>query len=197
MKPLVLASSSPRRLELLSLLRIPFTISPALCEEIPQPSLSPSGQVEQLAQQKAQDVLARYPQALVLGADTLVALDQQVFGKPQNEDQAFAMLNALQGKTHSVWTGISLLSATESRCFSQETKVTFCPLSSAQIRGYIAQGESLDKAGGYGIQGMGGAFVQGIAGDYFNVVGLPLSAVAQALGDFGLGLYAQGKGGCF
>lgn len=195
MKPLVLASKSPRRIELITLLGLPFTVAPALGEEILEPSLSPSQQVAQLAQQKAEEVFAGYGMAVVLGADTMVELEGRVMGKPKDEAQAFEMLSALQGKTHSVWTGVSLVSGEKKTTFSQETKVTFCPLNPGQIRQYLAQGESMDKAGAYGIQGMGASFVKGIVGDYFNVMGLPLSSVAMALGEFGMGLYAQEEGG--
>lgn len=195
MKTLILASQSPRRKELLGRLDIPFDIIPAQGEEIMDTSLSPAQLVESLAQQKAQEIFATHPHALVLGADTLVALGDKVLGKPKDEQEAFAMITALQGQTHRVYTGVCLLSQEKNLVFSQEAKVTMCPLTPAQVQYYVDQGESLDKAGAYGIQGIGASFVQGIEGDFFNIMGLPLSAVAQALGDFGLGLFAQGKGG--
>lgn len=195
MLKLILASQSPRRKELLGRLDIPFDIIPAQGEEIMNHSLSPAQLVESLAQQKAQEIFQQHPDALVLGADTLVALGDQVLGKPKDKQEAFAMITALQGQTHRVYTGVCLMSQEKTLVFSQEAKVTMCHLSPEQVQYYIDQGESLDKAGGYGIQGVGASFVQGIQGDFFNIMGLPLSAVAQALGDFGLGLFAQGKGG--
>ncbi len=194
MKKLILASQSPRRQELLSRLAIPFQIIPAQGEEVVDPSLSPQDLVVQLAKQKAEEIFQQQPEALVLGADTLVVIGQEILGKPKDEAHAFAMLSALQGKTQSVWTGVCLRSREKTTLFAQETKVIMCALTAEQIRHYIAQGESMDKAGAYGIQGIGASFVQGIEGDFFNVMGLPVSAVAQALGEFGLGLFAQGKG---
>lgn len=198
MKQLILASQSPRRQELLGRLDLPFLVCPAQGEEIIDPTLSPPDLVAQLAQQKAEEILATHPDAVVIGSDTMVVLGDRILGKPKDEGEAFAMITALQGKTHQVFTGVALLSAQKKTVFSQEAKVTMCPLTPEQVQYYIDQGESLDKAGGYGIQGIGACFIQGIEGDFFNVMGLPLCAVTQALGEFGLGVFAkeEHKGGC-
>lgn len=195
MKQLILASQSPRRQELLSRLGVPFDICPAVGEEIMNPDLIPSVMVEELARQKAEEVFGLHPQAVVIGSDTVVALGNRILGKPQDEEEAFEMITALQGKTHQVYTGVCIISPEQTKVFHQVAKVTMCPLNETQVRHYISQGESLDKAGAYGIQGIGACFIQGIEGDFFNVMGLPLCAVTQALGDFGIGIFNQRTGG--
>lgn len=191
MKDLVLASQSPRRQELLGRLGLPFLIAPAQGEEHIDPSKTPSALVESLAEQKASEILASHPNALVIGADTLVVLGEEVLGKPRDLDHAFAMVQALQGNTHRVFTGVCLKTSEKTMIFHEETQVSMCALNETQIRHYLAQGESMDKAGAYGIQGIGACFIQGIVGDYFNVMGLPLCRVTQAMGEFGLGIFAQ------
>jgi septum formation protein len=178
---LVLASGSPRRRELLALAGLAFEVCPPKVLEAVDPALSPSELARALAAQKARAVALARPGACVLGADTLVALNGQILGKPPDEARAAATLRLLSGKTHSVHTGVCLLWGGQTRCFSQETRVTFYPLTEEEIAAYVATGEPMDKAGAYGIQGRGGLLVKKIAGDYWNVVGLPLAAVARAL----------------
>lgn len=117
----------------------------------------------------------------VIGADTVVAVDNEILGKPENAEHAFEMLSLLSGRQHSVFTGVTLLHGGKSKSFFCETKVNFYELSKQEINDYIACGECFDKAGAYGIQGKGSLFVSGICGDYFNVVGLPVSRLAREL----------------
>ncbi len=177
---IILASASPRRAELFQRLGIPFDIIPATGEEVVDPNLSPSDLVLSLAKAKSLEISQKYPHALVIGADTLVAQKTQIFGKPQSEEDAFAQLSKLQGKVHHVYTGV-YLSGVVDHGFVERTAVLFRKLSPGEIQGYLAQGESMDKAGSYGIQGKGALLIEQIQGDYHNVVGLPLCALAQAL----------------
>lgn len=185
MKHLILASSSPRRYELLSLTHLPFETYPSTLEEKMDPNLSPSQLVESLAEQKASDVLTYKPNDVVLGADTIVVYGNKRLGKPQNEQEAADTLRMLSGQTHDVYTGVCIMDQEKKRLFSVKTSVTFYPLSEETIRWYIRTGEPFDKAGSYGIQGSGSLLVEKIHGDYFSVVGLPLSKVARTLSDFG------------
>jgi septum formation protein len=185
MKHLILASSSPRRYELLSLTLLPFETYPSALEEKMDPNLSPSQLVESLAEQKASDVLTYKPNDVILGADTIVVYGNKRLGKPQNEQEAAETLRMLSGQTHDVYTGVCIMDQEKKRLFSVKTSVTFYPLSEETIRWYIKSGEPFDKAGSYGIQGSGSLLVEKINGDYFSVVGLPLSKVARTLSDFG------------
>lgn len=193
MKQLVLASQSPRRRELMETLQYPFTVCPAQGEEVMDPSLSPDQLVGGLACQKAEEVSALYPHAVVVGADTVVVLAQQIFGKPKTQDQAYAMLEALQGKRHSVFTGVCVCEKRTGKqeTFVQETKVTMGALSHQEILGYLSMGESMDKAGAYGIQGVGAWLMEQVEGDYFNVVGLPLFTLGKVLPRFGIPLFGN------
>lgn len=193
MKKLILASQSPRRQELLERLGVPFTVCPAQGEETIV-SMPPPLLVEKLAMEKATEIAESNPEAVVLGADTLVILDGTVLGKPKDEEEAVAMLGSLQGRSHQVYTGVALVTPERRWAFHQVTVVRLCSLTEGQIRHYVAQGESLDKAGAYGVQGMAAAFVESIQGDFFNAMGLPLHAVATALGECGLGLFAPEEG---
>ncbi|MFD1736031.1 Maf family protein [Bacillus salitolerans] len=185
MQHLVLASSSPRRKELLTNLGISFEVSSSSIEEIVDPTLSPEKVVMTLAEQKALDVARRYPHAYVVGADTIVTKDSILLGKPRDEQDAFRMLQSLSGQTHSVLTGVTIVYNGKANSFYVETEVTFWPLSEVDIYSYIQSGEPLDKAGSYGIQGLGSLFVREIKGDYFSVVGLPLSRLVRELKQFG------------
>lgn len=189
MKQIILASASPRRKELLGLLKMDFRIVPARKEEVLTTS-DPEEAVRELSSQKAWEVAENAgPDTLVIGADTVVALDGEILGKPAGEEGAFAMLWKLQGRTHSVFTGVTLVGIEKdgkwSRTFAEETKVTISPMTRSQIRNYVNHGESLDKAGAYAIQGIFGAFVERIEGDYNNVVGLPLSRLYRELCETG------------
>ena len=178
---LILASASPRRRELLTQAGLTFQVVPSHWEETAPNGLSPQERVRFLARGKAQDVARLCPNDVIIGADTLVFLDDQPLGKPHSEQEAAAMLQSLSGRTHSVSTGVCILAPGKEICFAVTTEVTFYPLEGADIAAYIATGEPMDKAGAYGIQGRGAVFVRGICGDYNNVVGLPLAETVRAL----------------
>lgn len=182
--PLVLASRSPRRRQLLERLRIPFSVHPSEVEEIVPPGTPPAETVRLLARQKAEAVAPGYPHALTLGADTIVVLDDLVLGKPSDDAEATEMLARLGGRSHVVYTGIALIHAESDRVVTthEVTEVTFASLSSAEIRAYVLTGSPLDKAGSYGIQDDAGALlIEGVRGDYYNVVGLPLHQLYRTL----------------
>jgi septum formation protein len=183
----ILASASPRRRELLARLSIPFTIVPADVDEQQRPGETPLAYVVRLAQTKAAHIAQRFPAALVLGADTVVVLDEQIMGKPGDVAQARHMLTRLSGQQHTVITGLALLHHSRQRLYvdSVSTRVRFRTLSADEIEQYLASGEPFDKAGAYAIQGHAAAFVTAVDGCYTNVVGLPLqrtAAILQAAG---------------
>jgi septum formation protein len=188
--PLVLASASPRRQELIRLLGLPFEVRPsAYEEEMPDEHSDPAQLAVHLATEKAQDVARGCETGrLVLGADTVVALGTRVYGKPSDAAEARRMLRELSGQTHQVITGVALVRSPEERVrtFAARTDVTFRPLEAAEIAAYAETGEPLDKAGAYAIQGYGGLLIEGIRGDYPNVVGLPLTPLALALRELGV-----------
>ena len=182
---IILASASPRRKELLEQVGAEFEIIPAVGEEI-IPDSSPQQEVLDLAAQKAAEVAAKVREdAIILGADTVVAFGDKILGKPKNEADAKQMLSLLSGKTHSVYTGVSIVvrqsGESQSYSFYEETEVTMYPLSEQQILSYIRTKEPMDKAGSYGIQGKGAVFIEKIQGDYNNVVGLPIARVFRTL----------------
>ena len=181
MKKLILASASPRRKELLSMLNIPFIIETSDVEEVMEQNLQSSEIVMKLAEEKAKDVSKRFPNAVVIGADTIVTYNDQKLGKPSSIEDAFSTLKLLSGKTHEVYTGVSIINEGKSNTFYQCTKITFSELSDQEILEYIDTKEPMDKAGSYGIQGFGGTFVERIDGDYFSVVGLPINKVKKNL----------------
>jgi septum formation protein len=172
---LVLASSSPRRKELLEAAKIPFTVRPAQVDEQPLAGESPDAHVRRLAEAKAKAVWREGE--TVIGADTVVTLDGALLGKPQDSADARRMLRLLSGRTHQVLTGICLYDGITCRTAVETTEVEFAELASDEIGRYIAGGEPLDKAGAYGIQGEASKFVRRIDGCYFNVVGLPVPLV--------------------
>lgn len=184
---LILASASPRRRELLAQLNTPFQIIPANIDESVYPGESPWVYARRMARTKAQVIAAQHPTALVLGADSIVVLGEQILGKPRHIKEARQMLTQLSGSQHRVMTGVALVHAAWHRLCLEvvSTVVRFRPLSTADITDYIASGEPMDKAGAYAIQGLGGAFVTAWEGCYTNVVGLPLhrtAALLQAMG---------------
>jgi septum formation protein len=185
MKRLILASASPRRFELLSLTLLPFETYPSTLEEKMDLSLTPSRLVESLAEQKAADIFTQKPDCVVLGADTIVSYQNNRLGKPKDRIEAADMLRMLSGQTHEVYTGVCLIDQTKKVIFSVKTSVTFYTLDENTIDWYLNTGEPFDKAGSYGIQGSGSLLVEKIDGDYFNVVGLPISKVVRSLKDFG------------
>lgn len=181
MKPLILASNSPRRKELLLQARLSFSVIASTIEEQVDRTLPPEQIVQSLALQKANDVFSRHQDAVVIGADTVVVSDEKILGKPLNRTDAREMLHSLSNHTHSVFTGVAIVSEHKRITFSEETKVTFWRLREEEIEAYLDSGEPFDKAGSYGIQGLGALFVKEIVGDYFNVVGLPLSRTVREL----------------
>ncbi|MDD2972181.1 MAG: Maf family protein [Lachnospiraceae bacterium] len=190
MPKIILASGSPRRRELLTQIGISFEVLPAKGEELTD-QIFPPDVVSQLSLQKATEIasLPRFigTEQIILGADTIVALDAQIMGKPKDEPDAFRMLKALQGRTHQVYTGVTLIRTQKEPqilTFTELTEVTMYPMSDTEILAYIATGDPLDKAGAYGIQGACAAFIEKINGDYNNVVGLPAAHVYQVLKEF-------------
>ena len=178
---MILASKSPRRIELMTLAGFDFKSVPATGEEnIPDGTL-PCDAVLMLSRQKAQEIAEKYPDDTVIGADTVVALDNEIMGKPKNEQDAFDMLKKLSGKTHSVLTGVCVISPDKHIHFYEKNEVEFYPLGDDEIWQYIASGEPMDKAGAYGIQEKGAMFVKRINGDFYNVVGLPVARLAREL----------------
>ncbi len=179
----ILASGSPRRRELLRQIGFSFTVIPSRLEETNQRGMEPRGHATYYAKEKAKEVAQRYPEQWVLAADTIVVVAEEILGKPVNVTEATAMLSRLSGRSHHVITGVCLLHAQCGVEESQtvETEVFMRRLDAADIEGYIATGEPMDKAGAYGIQGIGGCLVQRIEGSYSNVVGLPLCEIVELL----------------
>lgn len=184
MPDFILASASPRRKEILSNAGFSFEIIPSDADETVTENLSPEETVKELAKRKAQYILERHPDRVVFGCDTVVAVDGKVLGKPLNDEDAFNMLRMLSGKTHKVSTGVCVISAEKEVCFYDTTQVTFYELSDETIWSYVKTGECSDKAGAYGIQGYGSVLVKEIKGDYFSVMGLPVTRAARALIEF-------------
>ena len=185
---IVLASGSPRRRELMHQMGIDdFEILPARGEENAPEGLTPAQLVEQLARQKAREVAALRPDCAVIGADTVVALGDEVLGKPESEARAKEMLRALSGRHHQVYTGVAVLAGGEEYTHVECTEVEFRALADEEIDAYVATGEPMDKAGAYGIQGRACTLIRGIRGDYYNVVGLPVCALHEMLAELDLG----------
>jgi septum formation protein len=180
---LILASASPRRRELLTQAGVAFHILPANIDESRKPNEAPADFVQRLALEKAQAVLALRPEAVVLGADTTVVLDGNVLNKPDNIAEAEAMLRSLSGREHQVHTGIAVVSRGVQRQHVETTRVFFTTIPEADLAHYLSTGDSLDKAGAYGIQGYAARWIPRIEGDFFNVVGLPLAATIRLLKD--------------
>ena len=187
-QPLILASASPRRQQYLADLGICFDIAVADILEVLRQDEGPDDFVLRLAREKAESVARNYPDTWVLGADTVVVLNNQILGKPTNVADAKAMLQKLSGKWHAVWTGFCILNPTQKMAIGKavKTEVLFVDLNDSVIDAYIATGEPMDKAGSYGIQGEAGCFVKEIRGSYSNIVGLPLAEVIAQLMDFGI-----------
>lgn len=179
---MILASGSPRRKELLGFIVKEFKVIPAVGEESIPVGTPPVDAVSMLARQKANEIYVKYKNEIIIGADTIVVIDGQILGKPHSEEEAFEMLSLLSGRVHSVFTGVCIISETgKQKCFTEETKVEFYPLSEKEIRGYIATGDPMDKAGAYGIQEKGAFLVKGITGDFYNVMGLPIGRLKRQL----------------
>ena len=181
-RPLILASQSPRRREILEKLGMTFTVCPAESEVGIDSALPLCEAVKAVARAKAEEVAATHPGRAVLGADTVVAIGETVLGKPRDEADAKAMLRALSGRDHRVVTAVWVVDeAGVGRGFASDNRVTFAPLSDEEIAAYVATGEPMDKAGAYGIQGIGGRFITGIHGDFYAVMGLPCGELWQFL----------------
>ena len=181
---LVLASRSPRRRDLLQRIGLPFSITPSSTKETFSEGDPPEKVARSLALQKAADVGSDHPDALTLGADTIVVVDNRILGQPAGTEEAKSMLHRLAGRTHTVCSGLALVHPVSDRrvVIHETTKVTLSPIDAAEIEAYVASGLPLDKAGAYGIQDRYGAlFVEGIQGDYYNVMGLPLHRLYRML----------------
>jgi len=184
----ILASASPRRQELLRQVGVPFVVDPSSADEAIQPEWAIPEIAQRLAERKAFDVASRHPEAdVVIGADTIVVSDEVVLGKPLDDADAQRMLRMLSGRRHQVYTGFALVSPKLSRSVSgaECTQVRFRVLDDGEIARYVASKEPMDKAGSYAIQGLASLFVDGIEGDYFNIVGLPIAQVNLALRQLG------------
>ena len=191
---IILASGSPRRKELLTQLGLSFRVLVSDADETVDKSLPPADQVALISLRKAEAVAGEAgPDALVIAADTIVALDGQVMGKPHSKEEAVQMLTSLQGKTHQVYTGLTLQRGQQTQTHVECTAVTFRPMTWAEIEAYVASGEPMDKAGAYGIQGLGALLVSGIRGDYCNVVGLPVFRLGGMLAGLGVDLLGSNK----
>ena len=191
---IILASASPRRRELLQQIGCSFRVEVSQAEEVDCQGLQPSVVVEKNAYLKAVAVAALYPDMPVLGADTVVSLDDDIFGKPKDKEQAREMLTRLSGRTHQVSTGIAIAWHNQIWQAYETTEVDFAPLSPAEIDRYLAIGEHADKAGAYGIQGRAAVFIEQIRGSYSNVVGLPLHCLYGLAQKAGIDLYGNGEG---
>ena len=176
-----LASASPRRRQLLDLIGVPHVVTPADIDETPRESEPADEYVMRLAREKAEAVWAQHNELPVLAADTTVVVDDEILGKPESEADALLMLGKLSGREHLVHTGIALRTARAVNVGISTTRVTFAPLSEAQVHAYWASGEPQGKAGAYAIQGLGAVFVSNISGSYTGVMGLPLYATAAML----------------
>ena len=187
---MILASASPRRKEILEMLGVKdMRIIPAKGEERVPENASPAQIVRALALQKGREVAAAAGEGeIVIAADTIVWHENRIYGKPHSEAEAVAMLSALSGKTHTVYTGVAVIKDGVELSEAEETKVHFRPISDGEIRAYVKCGEPMDKAGAYGAQGRASVFVQGIEGDFFNVMGLPVCLLDSMLKKIGLSL---------
>ena len=181
MKHIILASASPRRKEILELADLKFDVMPSDAQEITTKT-APNEVVMELASIKAKDIYKKSEkQSMIVGADTVVAYQGQILGKPIDEADAKRMLTMLSGQTHEVYTGVCVIEDEKIKTFYEETKVTFYEISDEQIDHYIKTGEPMDKAGSYGIQGKAAVFIKGIEGDYYNVVGFPIARFLQEI----------------
>ncbi len=185
MSKIILASQSPRRRELLSVLFNEFDVMVSNADETMPQNLAPSECVTEIAYRKLCDVTQSCAGALVIAADTIVVLNGKILGKPKDANDAFDMLRELSANTHTVYTGVAISYRNKVSTFAEETKVTFRKLDDATITAYIKTGEPMDKAGAYGIQNKGALFVEKIEGDYFNVVGLPICRLSKELEKLG------------
>lgn len=178
---MILASASPRRREILDLMGFTYTVEPAKTELPPDPALSPEEAVLRVARGKAEEIAERYPNGVVLGADTVVVVDGAILGKPNDAEDAKAMLRRLSGKEHRVITAVWICDGERSEGFADSAAVTFLPMSEEEIEAYVATGEPMGKAGAYAIQGRGMRHIRGIHGDFYTVMGLPSGRLYEVL----------------
>ena len=178
---LILASSSPRRKELLEMVNIPFQVKVSHADETYQDGMEPHEVVMELARIKSTVIAETNRDSVVIGADTIVVMDGDILGKPNNRDEAISMLTRLSGRVHQVYTGVAIITGQDTIVFYEKTDVEFWPLKTQEIEQYVLTGEPFDKAGSYGIQGYGSLLVKRIEGDYFTVVGLPISRLKREL----------------
>lgn len=183
---IILASGSPRRRELLGLCCPDFRVEVSGADERVDGVLSPEELVARLAEKKAAEVAARFPEAVVIGSDTVVELDGEILGKPHDLDEAVSMLRRLSGREHRVHTAVQILSPLGSRSLVSTAEVSFAPMTDREIDWYVSTGEPMDKAGAYGIQGYACRYITGIRGDYYTVMGLPVQQLYCALRDLGI-----------
>jgi septum formation protein len=191
--PLILASASPRRRDLLAACRIPFNIIPSMIDEQALPDEPAAAYVQRLALAKAESVVQNYPDAVVLGADTTVTIDNLILAKPQSLDDARQMLIRLSGREHRILTGVAVVAGRmaahvvdQSAQVMVASRVLMRHFTTATIEWYLATGEPMDKAGAYAVQGLGGALVEWVEGSYTNAVGLPLTETLALLRRFGI-----------
>lgn len=188
-KQLILASKSPRRKELLEDIGLSFTVKTKEVDESIITTEEPKEKVKQLALLKGRSI-SPATNEVILAADTIVANEGKIFGKPSSKEDAYCMIKTLSGSTHDVLTGVAIVSKEKEISFVERTYVTFWPLEEEVIQWYISTDEPYDKAGAYGIQGLGSLLVKEIKGDYFNVVGLPIAKVARKLNESGLKVFS-------
>ncbi len=181
MKKIILASKSPRRKELLEKCGIDFECMPMNIDESLDAGNTLEEKIRILSQRKAAACLAAYPDAVVIGSDTIVTVDEKILGKPKSRQEAKEMLRELSGRTHRVITGVCIISSARTYSDVSVSEVTFAPLSEEEITAYTESGECDDKAGSYAIQGLGGRFITHISGDYYAIMGLPLNLVYEEL----------------
>jgi septum formation protein len=188
MKKVILASASPRRKELLEKIGLKFEVEPSNHEEAMPSGVEPHEFARKISLKKAKVIASKHENAIVIAADTFIVFGNQIMGKPHTETEARKMLEAINGQSHYVITGFSILDARRNKTLSRsvETKVSIKKLTPAEIDAYVKSKEPLDKAGAYAIQGLGAVIVEGIEGDYYNVMGLPLNALTEALKEFGI-----------
>ena len=185
MNPIVLASGSPRRKQLLEMLHIPFRVIPPDVDEHVLPGEPPDAYVTRLSRAKAEAVVPRAPGDVILAADTTVVLDGAIFEKPTSPAHAVEMLSRLQGRTHEVMTAVAVARDENVEQALDVSRVTFRPVDRATLEAYVATGEPMDKAGAYAIQGLGAPLIERVEGDFFGVMGLPLRLALDLLARFG------------
>jgi len=188
MKKIILASASPRRKEILEITGLKFSVCVSDYEEDLSLKLPPRDLARFLSRKKAETIAHKYKNAIIIAADTVIVFKNRILGKPHRDKEAGKMLRLLNGRSHSVITGFTILDTGSGKKLSRsvETKVYFKRLSMEEIRAYVRSKEPLDKAGAYAIQGLGAVFIERIEGDFFNVVGLPLCALTESLKEFGV-----------